>query len=368
MKHLVWIMVVCGMLYACAKPSGYTIKGEVAGADGQKVVLQQINIDSRRIGLDSCVVKNGKFEMKGTVEYPEYAAMYIGNNGPILFFVEDTIIHVAVNVDTLYASKISGSKETDLFADLNKGMMAIDKRVNKINDDYMSLKLSGVNDVEKEKDLLAQMEQMQQERIDFMTDFVQQHPNSIVSALVIDRNLSYYSSLDQMEVYANGFDVINSKSQWVQSIKEKVSVAKRLQEGQPFLDITLSSPDGTPVALSDYAGKNKYVVIDFWAGWCMPCRMANPLMVKLYNRYKDKDFEIVGISLDKDKQEWIKAIEDDQLPWPQMSDLKYWQSEAAQLYAVNSIPYTILLDKDGKILAKGLHAQELEKKLAELFE
>ncbi len=368
MKRLVWIIIAVFALQACKEHTGYTIKGDLADADGQKVVLKKVTIDMEPVGIDSCVVKNGKFEMKGTVEYPEYSLLYVGKNGPAQFFVENSVIDVVFDLKNMQDSKITGSKENDLFDEFNNGMAEFEKSIKKVNDDYMSLKLSGETDAEKEKGYLAQMDEIRQQRIDYMMKFTTDHPNSMVTALVVDKTLSYYITADQMETYANGFDEVNSKSPWVQSIKEKAGAAKRLAEGQPAPDIKLPAPNGDVIALSDYTGKDKYVLIDFWASWCRPCRMANPHVVKLYNKYKDKGFEIVGISLDRDKGEWVQAIEADGLTWPQMSDLKFWQSAAAKLYSVNSIPYTVLLDKEGKILAKGLQPNDLEKKLAELLE
>jgi peroxiredoxin len=368
MKNLIWTIVVSCVLFACKEHQGYVITGEVSGVeDGTPVVLKKLVDTSEPVSLDSTVVKKGKFQMKGTVEYPEYGILYIGNNGPLVFFVENVPIQVHVNMSDMSASTVTGSKETDLMAEFSKRLKNIDDRIVKVNDDYMALKLSGENDTDRETKYIEQMDQLQQERIDCMKDFVRENPNSIFSALLIDRNLSYYISPDQMELYLNGFDETNAKSPWVRSIGEKVKIAMRLAEGQPFIDVSLPSPDGNRISLSDYAGKGKYVLVDFWASWCRPCRLANPHVVKLYRDYRDKGFEIVGISLDRDKKEWTQAIDDDKLTWPQMSDLQFWQSEAAKLYSITSIPYTILLDKEGKILAKNLRGEELDAKLDELF-
>lgn len=356
------------MLYACTEHTGYVITGNAPNADGQKAVLKKIvDGNSDPIAIDSCSVKNGKFEMKGKTEFPEYCLLYVGDNGPLEFFVENSAITIDVNPDKIQESKVTGSKENDLFVQFAAGLKDFDARINKVNDDYMSLKLSGTPDVEKEKSYLAQMNEIREERNAYSIGFAEEHPNSIFTAVLIDTNLSYHLTPVQMEAFARGFDETVGKSPWVQSIKEKIEISKRLGEGQPFPDIKLNAPDDQPVALSDYAGKGKYVMIDFWASWCRPCRMANPHVVKLYNQYKDKGFEIVGISLDRDKNEWTKAIADDGLTWPQMSDLKFWQSAAAKLYNVTSIPHTVLLDKDGKILARGLQPDEMEAKLAELM-
>jgi peroxiredoxin len=368
MKRLIWVAITAYALYACSEHSGYIITGEIDNADGQKIVLKKVMPDVMPVGLDSAIIKNGKFEVKGIVAHPEYCVLYIGDNGPLQFFIENSPIHISVNLDTIQNSTITGSTENNLFGLFQNGMEQMEKQVGKLNDDYMAFKLSGEEDAGREKGYLEQMDRLRLERADFTVNFVKEHPNSILSAVIIAGNLSYDATTEQLESYIDGFDTINRQSPWVQSIEEQVRTAKRLQEGQMFSDISLPSPDGQMVSLSDYAGKGKYVMIDFWASWCRPCRMANPHVVKLYSQYKDKGFEIVGISLDKDKKEWTDAIEADGLTWPHMSDLKFWQSEAAKLYAVHAIPNTILLDKDGKILAKNLQPDELEKKLAELLE
>ena len=368
MKRIIWIIMAVCMLHACKEHAGYTIGGELADANGLKVMLKKWSTDSEPVTIDSCIVTKGKFVMKGTVEFPEYCELYVGDNGPLRLFVENTVINIAVDLKNMQESTVAGSQETNLFTEFNHQMAVFEKSARQVNDDYMALKLSDEPDVEKEKEYVALMDSIRQQRIDYMKQFAEEHPNNILTALIVDSNLSYYVSPDELFLYANGFDAVNSRSPWVQNIREKADAAGRLAIGQPFVDIQLPAPDGQEIALSDYAGKDKYVLIDFWASWCRPCRMANPHVVKLYNKYKDKGFEIVGVSLDKDKAEWTKAIKADELTWPQMSDLKFWQSKGARLYSVNSIPYTVLLDKDGTILEKGLPPDELEKKLAELLE
>ena len=151
-------------------------------------------------------------------------------------------------------------------------------------------------------------------------------------------------------------------------VKQFVANLQRLQgvnEGAMAPEINLATPEGPNLALSSLRGK--YVLIDFWASWCGPCRRENPNVVKTYAAYKDKGFEIYGVSLDQDREAWLKAIEKDQLVWKHVSDLKYWSSAGAQAYQVNSIPQTFLLDKEGRILAKGLRGAALDHYLAQLF-
>jgi len=138
-----------------------------------------------------------------------------------------------------------------------------------------------------------------------------------------------------------------------------------VQQGAQAPEISLNTPEGEILKLSDLKGK--YVLVDFWASWCKPCRIENPNVVKAYNKYKDKGFEILGVSLDRDKNRWLQAIAADGLTWKHVSDLKYFQSEAALTYGVSAIPYTVLIDKEGKIIAQNLRGPSLERKLEELF-
>ena len=138
----------------------------------------------------------------------------------------------------------------------------------------------------------------------------------------------------------------------------------RLKIGVQSPDFNLETPEGKSVSLSSLKGK--VVLIDFWASWCPTCRVANVKMVKLYKQFKEKDFTILGVSIDKDKDAWMKAIRMDKLNWIQLSDLKFWTSPVVKLYSIDSIPYTVLIDKEGKIVAKGLHGDSLYSKIANI--
>ncbi len=367
MKHLIWIFVAAAITFSYTTRSGYSIKGKVGGAEGKKIVLK-VYRNFKPTGIDSVKLKNGEFMLNGTVSCPEFCLLYVGDKGPLQFFIENSTIHITLDTDHIENSKITGSKENDLFQSFVSRLEGLAGQAKPLNDEYLALRVSANADPEKEKSLVAQLEKLQNERNAYVIDFVQKHPNTVVSAFIVDNMLLRSMDIALLEQISSSYDATLDGSQWVQMLKSYLADAKRTGIGQSFSDITLSAPDGKPMSLSDYAGKGKYLLVDFWASWCMPCRRANPQVVALYNQYKDKGFEIVGISLDRDKNEWIKAIENDQLVWPQMSDLKFWESEAAKLYSVSSIPYTILLDKDGNIIAKGLYADGLKEKLAELMD
>jgi len=342
MNRLFWMIIAVVILYACNPHAGYTINGELTDANGMKIVLVKlIPCSDDNMKIDSCLVKKGKFKMKGILEYPEYCMLYVGDNGPLLLIVENTVIDIDINLQNIQDSKVTGSKETELLTEYNSKVSLMDT--------------------------------MRQQRIEYMKQFVSENPNSIVAALVVNNYLAHYLDTEELGTYADEFDDVNRQSPWIQSIKEKADAARRITIGQPFVDIKLPDRNGNEVALSNYAGKDKYVLINFWASWSKPCRAAHPNLVKLYHKYKDKGFEIVGVSLDKDRTEWNRAIKADSLIWPQISDLQFWQSEGAKIYLVDSIPYNVLIDKNGEIIAKGLRLDksgkpvELEKKLEELI-
>ena len=151
----------------------------------------------------------------------------------------------------------------------------------------------------------------------------------------------------------------------IDNLQTNLTRMKSRMVGGEAPDFTQNDPDGNPIQLSDLRGK--VVLLDFWASWCGPCRRENPNVVKLYEAYKDKGFEILGISLDKDKGRWLQAIEKDGLKWLHVSDLKGWKNEVGQLYGVSSIPHTVLLDAEGRIIAQKLRGPALEQKVAEIL-
>jgi peroxiredoxin len=368
MKQLVLILCVLFAL-SCARGQGYVISGEVNGAEGQAVSLKQFR-DLQPVEVATTTVKDGRFTLKGDTPYPEFCLLTVGNQEPVQFFVENTNVSVLMDINNLAQTKVTGSKENEIFMEFMDELEKYALRQKQLNDSYVSLSSSSVAAPDAVVNIRTQLEKLNADRSAYMINFVQKHTGKISAAFIIINVNGLIQALDfpQLERFTNGFDAKSSQSQWVKPIKDHVAAVGKTSVGQPFADITLKTPDDQPISISDYAGKGKYVLLDFWAAWCGPCRNANPHVVELYKRYKDKGFEIVGISLDQTKEAWVKAIKDDNLTWPQMSDLLYWQSAAAKLYSVSSIPHTVLLDREGKIIAKGLYVDGLTAKLSEIFD
>jgi len=367
MKHTFLILCMAFALSAHVGAQGYVINGTISGADGKTVSLRQYR-DLKPVEVSSATVQAGKFTLNGNAPIPDFCLLYVDEWGPMQFFVENANIQVFVDMVNPEKSTVTGSKETDIFMEFVNELENFAQRQKQLTDSYTTMSTSSVASPEALTNIRLQVERLNAERIAYATSFVQKYPGKIVTAFIVVTSLMQVFDMTQLEQVANGFDAQTAQSPWVNMLKEHVESVNRTAIGKPFLDITLKTPDEQPISISDFAGKGKYVLLDFWAAWCGPCRVANPRIVELYNRYKDKGFEIIGISLDQSKEAWVKAIGDDNLTWPQMSDLKHWQSDAAKLYSVSAIPYTVLLDREGKIIAKGLHVGTLTTKLAEIFD
>ncbi len=193
------------------------------------------------------------------------------------------------------------------------------------------------------------------------------NPSSYVSPYILS-SIQYGKDVEELDSLVNGLDPKLQTVQTILDLKDHLEAMKKVAIGQIAPDFTQNDPDGNPVKFSDVYSKNEVTLLDFWASWCGPCRGENPNVVAVFNDYKDKGFTVFGVSLDKEKESWLKAINDDKLNWTQVSDLAYWQNEVAKEYAINSIPSNLLVDKTGKIIAKNKRGDELRETLAKMLD
>ena len=199
-----------------------------------------------------------------------------------------------------------------------------------------------------------------------LKNFIKTHPKSAVSGFVIynDLNNPNIPLVDVVEALSY-IDKSIANTKMVQLANKRVNDIKGTTVGYTATNFSQSTPEGKKVSLTDFRGK--YVLIDFWASWCRPCRMENPNVVAAYNRFKDKGFTVLGVSLDSNRDPWLAAIQQDNLTWTHVSDLKGWGNEVGKLYGVTGIPQNFLIDKEGKIVAKDLRGAALDEKLAEII-
>lgn len=342
----------------------FSVNGKLPGAPaGTKIYLQKAG--NTPVSIDSTTVTaDGSFAIKGKeTDGGNFYMIDIANQQKVVMLVEGGE-KLNLGLDQGGTLEISGSDNMKYYNQLSRINSEMANKVNTWNEEY-SVAVEK-KDQKKQNDIRIAYEAAEKEQLVKVKTLISEMDNSIVAVFAANNFLNPETDLELMSSIADKFEKSKPESKIVQMYVGQMKRLRGLAVGSMAPDFTLDSPEGMKVTLSSLRGQ--YVLIDFWASWCGPCRVENPNVVKMYNRYKDKGFTIYGVSLDKDKKAWVNAIEKDKLTWVHGSDLKYWQNAVAQDYGVTGIPATFLLDKEGRIIAKNLRGKALEEKLAELMD
>ncbi len=356
----------------------YFIKGRFAHtAPATKVFLTYRN-EGANVS-DSATVHNGSFTFTGTVPEAKLATLLVDYKGVGLGSIDrhakaDALSLYLTNGTTIINSTDSLSKAKITGTKINIDYQDYQAYVKPSSDKYQAL-MAEYNKATKEQraskefddDFEKKYDAVEKEQQDASKAYVQSHPGSYASLQALNAAGGPYTE------YAEIYPLFSKLTPAVQNTAAGKAYAARLEKlkavaiGAQAPDFAQADTSGNLVKLSSLRGK--YLLVDFWASWCGPCRQENPNVVKAYNQYKDKGFAVLGVSLDRTgaKEKWLKAIHDDKLYWTQVSDLKFWGNEAAQLYGVQAIPQNFLLDPSGKIIGKNLRGDDLENKLSEIF-
>jgi len=373
------IVVAIASLAACSqkKYGAFVVDGTVKNATGKKVYLQEIPFQgSNPVLLDSAELdKKGGFTLRAMGK-EEGIYRFIMENGPAVFVVNDSK-HISLDIDVknFRAYKTKGSDATEslhtLFEDYSKKYAEL-MMVFQQMDTLMKSTTPG-NDSLKTV-LMLQRDQYINNLNDVVRNFIKKSksPAATFYAIEMASQGLQPEEIKQMVVTAankykdhNGLAKLKAQFTTQQKPQEQQTAPTYALTNKPAPNLTMNDVNGKAISISSFKGK--YVLVDFWASWCKPCRQENPNVVAAYNKFKTKNFTILGVSLDEDKQSWIDAIKADGLNWPQMSDLKQWESAAVPTYGIEGIPFNVLIDPTGTIIASNLRGADLEQKLSEVL-
>jgi thiol-disulfide isomerase/thioredoxin len=331
------------------------VSGNIKGLKEPTVMFSRSSGDASI--TDTVVVKNGKFTWEADLTSPQKVYILFPTR-VITFFAEPGKIEITGKADSLQNAKITGSKtqdEADVF----------EASLKDIADQETPLyKNWGKGSNEDQVALESKLNNLRMERRARANQYIIAHPKSAFSvSLVSDRSMM--GEYDDVKSIYDKLDLSAQQTTTGKQIADRLTVLQRSINGTPMLDFTQNNTEGQPVRFADFSGK--YVFVDFWASWCGPCRAENPNVLQAYNKYKNKNFTVVGVSLDDNGEKWKKAIKDDNMPWTQLSDLKGWKNEVSTYYGIMGIPSSLLIDPQGKIIARNLRGTSLNQKLADLF-
>lgn len=382
MKKIILLALTAITFYSCSdsnsgNSSGFEIKGNLSNSKGESIYLEKLS-QQGVVAVDSTSIdEKGEFTLNHYSPSLGFYRLRIAESNFAMMVLDSaqkiTVSGDARNLGSTF--KVEGSPDTKLFLEyssLAQGhKMRTDSLENVFRTAMITMKLDSVRADSLSKELQKPYEEMIHQYSEVVAKKIKENASSFASIMPIqqlrpEEYIDVYKALDKglSEKYPDNKD-IKSFHGMVQQAEMMVQRTQAIKVGADAPELILPMPNDKDLALSSMKGK--VVLIDFWASWCAPCRKELPNVKRCYEKYKNKGFEILGVSLDKDRDAWLGAISSEGLTWPQVSDLKFWQSEACQIYAVQSIPYTVLIDKEGKIIATNLRGAELDKKLAEVL-
>lgn len=361
-----------------AKP--FTVTGNVTGIKDTISKVYMIYRANDTNVRDSATIEGGKFSFRGTLADPVKVTMYVryestkpelkgisGDRDVVYFFVQPGI-PVTINCvkDTFAHAEIKGGPMNTEYAKLQAAEKKYDDQLNPLYEAYGNARKA------KDKPAMDSLEKLidavdSTKTEDVYGKYVKAHPTSPIAVFVLRDYAGYAIDADKISPMFDKLPAAQKQYAYAKQFKSQIDIAAKTGIGKMAMDFTQNDTLDKPVSLSNFKGK--YVLLDFWASWCGPCRAENPNVVAAYNKYHDKGFNILSVSLDQPtgREKWLKAIHDDNLTWTHVSDLKFWDNAVAKEYGIQAIPQNFLIDPDGKIIGKDLRGDALASKLASIF-
>lgn len=361
MKKVIYFLVGALLFSACENKQKATVKGTVKNMGNGEIYFVKSGDEK---DIDTVKVNNDAFEYSTSLTEPTvYMVNFGADQQPGFIILENGSTSVNYQMGNMNSLDVKGGKEQEVYNAFLTECRPIFQQMDSLG------KVAMAN--EEDTELLAGLQQyfytldgqLKTKQLSFIESNKQHYATAFIAVNYLNEKMD--KSYTDVEKLYNLFDDKVKASYYGKKLAEMANQMKGTSTGQPAPDFTLNDPNGKPISLSSFKGK--ILLLDFWASWCGPCRGENPNVVAAYKKYSGKGFDILGVSLDEEKEAWLKAIEKDGLTWTHVSDLKGWGSSAAALYGVQSIPSNYLIDKEGKIIAKDLRGEALDAKLAELF-
>ena len=386
MNRKLFLYLFVLLVFSGCKSNTVRISGTLSNpAPGEYIFLDELKSNELKTVDSVKVTDKGTFNFKLEVKNPSFYLLKISNSNFLTLLVEpgEKLVLSAKHDSLNYPVSVSGSKGTELMAEYNVNLRRTINKLSGLNNIYDQN--SGSPQLPAIIESLDSLAQTYLTEINTYTkDYIDKNISSLVSLVALyqqvapnvyvlnpTKDVKYFVKVDssmfsQYPEYEPVVTLHQQVKEFLAGIKGEIPVAQVPGEGAVAPEISLPTPEGDTIKLSSTRGS--VVLLDFWASWCVPCRQENPNLVKAYNLYHKKGFQIFQVSLDKTKEAWMKGIKDDQLDkWIHVSDIQYWNSIVVPLYKIESIPSNLLLDKDGRILASNLRGEQLQVKLSELF-
>lgn len=355
-----------------SKPQKFTIETTINGIpDGVRAFLKISNEKGQPMPKDTAIVQNGKFIFTGEIDYPQMGFVFInGAEGSFSVILEKGDIKVDAKQDSFTQAKVSGGKHNQEYADFISESKILAAKVNESREHYSTVvKAKDSAAIPTARKLLSSLES---QGLTYQEDYVKEHPTSYISILIVNRLLrNKLTTAPKAKQFYEGLPSDLKRSKVARDLFIKFTELLRASIGSVATNFTAPNPEGKNISLNDIKGK--VTIIDFWAAWCGPCRRENPNVVNIYNKYHADGLEIIGVSLDgranqrNAKEDWKRAIQQDKLPWHQVSNLAGFKDGIARTYNVRSIPATFILNEKGEIVAKNLRGPKLEAKIKEML-
>lgn len=371
MRYLGLLLISTLFLFSCTDEKNqlegldYIVDGKITGAGGQTLFLDQMSLKGNK-PIDTAIVnKEGEFKFKGTLPEEGLYMLRVNQNKSWALVLKGGAVSVTGDFEDVFKYSVTGSNESNQIAKYIETLGGTQKSLQEISQQFQQIQMSGNANQQQ----LMQLQMEYQQKVSFLQQFTVNFVDTVQSPYVALFGASLLDIRENGPLLNKVLKRIEGKvpnSPFVADFKDKLKQANKVAIGSKAPNFTLKSHKGEQLSLYDM--DSKYILIDFWASWCRPCRIENPNLVKTYAEYKDKGFEVFSVSLDKNMQRWVAAIEQDNLTWKfHGSELQGWSCPVAREYNVSSIPATFLVDSDFNIVAKNLRGNALDQKLAEVF-